>query len=256
MKCGENRVLNKWSESEEAKLREIVSDMMASAPHDGKFKGPIINWTVVSEKMNGVRSRIQCRYKWNKLVKRASAERASYMSQDNKLWLLRKIQSLGFPTVDSIDWNYIVHLYDEESKNLSDNENKSSHHDNWGASDFKIGFEKMKSEIKDHRKLPLPDILQRLINDICIRHGRSPPTSDIHNEHQSQSHHQQANMIPLTSASGPMQFQSDRQSHLTEMQNGVHDEDEATSIANAAVAAVSAGVHGDDAQPQEYSLWR
>ena len=37
----------------------------------------------------------------------------------------------------------------------------------------------------------------------------------------------------------------------------VHDEeDDATSIANAAVAAVSASVNGDDTQQQEYSLWR
>ena len=76
VKCGENRVSNKWSEEEERKLRDIVTDMVAHIGDDNKLKAPTINWTIVSERMNGVRSRIQCRYKWNKLVKRASAAKA------------------------------------------------------------------------------------------------------------------------------------------------------------------------------------
>lgn len=59
LKCGQDRNTNKWSVEEERILEDIV----------GSMEG-VVNWTKVSELMNGKRSRIQCRYKWNKIVKR------------------------------------------------------------------------------------------------------------------------------------------------------------------------------------------
>ncbi|KAK9464663.1 hypothetical protein V1512DRAFT_267869 [Lipomyces arxii] len=61
VKCGTSRGQNKWSVEEERKLVEIVNRIRFSEP------GADINWTVVSERMGGIRSRIQCRYKWKKL---------------------------------------------------------------------------------------------------------------------------------------------------------------------------------------------
>lgn len=60
LKCGQERKTNAWSPEEEEMLNKIVTGLA------GK-----INWTAVSEQMQGRRSRIQCRYKWNKLQKRA-----------------------------------------------------------------------------------------------------------------------------------------------------------------------------------------
>lgn len=61
LKCGQERNTNKWSAEEEKLLESIVNNIEGT-----------VNWTKVSELMNGKRSRIQCRYKWNKIVKRAS----------------------------------------------------------------------------------------------------------------------------------------------------------------------------------------
>ncbi|KAK9389649.1 hypothetical protein V1515DRAFT_279159 [Lipomyces mesembrius] len=63
VKCGTNRGQNKWSADEENKLIEVVNGIRF-----GDTSGDI-NWTAVSEKMGGIRSRIQCRYKWKKLNK-------------------------------------------------------------------------------------------------------------------------------------------------------------------------------------------
>ncbi|KAK9368745.1 hypothetical protein V1509DRAFT_622676 [Lipomyces kononenkoae] len=63
VKCGTNRGQNKWSVDEENKLIEVVNSIRFGDP------SAEINWTAVSEKMGGIRSRIQCRYKWKKLNK-------------------------------------------------------------------------------------------------------------------------------------------------------------------------------------------
>ncbi|KAK9241267.1 hypothetical protein V1525DRAFT_368311 [Lipomyces kononenkoae] len=63
VKCGANRGQNKWSVDEENKLIEVVNSIRFGDPSAD------INWTAVSEKMGGIRSRIQCRYKWKKLNK-------------------------------------------------------------------------------------------------------------------------------------------------------------------------------------------
>ncbi|KAK9448368.1 uncharacterized protein V1518DRAFT_418781 [Limtongia smithiae] len=61
VKCGESRGQNKWNPEEEEKLATIVQQIKFADPNAD------INWTVVSERMGGIRSRIQCRYKWKKL---------------------------------------------------------------------------------------------------------------------------------------------------------------------------------------------
>lgn len=249
VKCGENRVLNKWSEEEERKLKEIITDMISNM--SGDKKGPIINWTVVSERMNGVRSRIQCRYKWNKLIKRESAVRASYMNQETRLWLFQKLQRLGFPTVDSIDWNYIAHLYNEEHKPLNGKKNESQ--ETWMATDFMVGFDRMKSEIKDHRKLSLAEVLDRLIEDYYIRQGEIPPRAQSQRNDKQDINALNHNVsLGLPGDHESPSYSSARPIHP--VQGQVQDED-ATSIANAAVAAVSASVN-DDTHNQEYGIWR
>lgn len=68
IKCGDKRKTNKWDGDEEERLRKAVAQAQASSEKPG------INWTKVSELMDGTRSRIQCRYKWLKLVKRGRAK--------------------------------------------------------------------------------------------------------------------------------------------------------------------------------------
>ena len=250
VKCGDNRVLNKWSEEEERKLKDIVSDMLENSSTENKRKGNAINWTVVSERMDGVRSRIQCRYKWNKLLKRSSAQKASLMNTETRLWLLQKIQRLGFPSVDNIDWDYLLHLFMEERKALPPAESRFDKLIDMSAADFKMAFEKLVSDRKDLAKMTLLQLLDHLIGDVYMAHG--PVSTAIPNG--TQGSQAQPPSLPLHrhDVSTPSNYATtDR--HVQE--HPIPDDD-ATSIANAAVAAVSVGVNGEDPQTHEYNLWR
>lgn len=55
---GENRKKSNWTQDEVDKLMAIVDEQLAVVS--------TVNWTLVAEKM-GTRSRIQCRYKWNRM---------------------------------------------------------------------------------------------------------------------------------------------------------------------------------------------
>lgn len=209
IKCGDNRAAHMWSEEEETSLRNIVMDMINKENISEK---PIkINWTLVSEQMNGVRSRIQCRYKWNKLLKRESLARIAVMDSATKLWLLNKIAEMNAPDIEAIDWDYLVQMHHEKPKER----NKIL----WTTGDFKIAFEKMKRTVRE-KNLSLDSLLSKLI-------------SNLHDDNNRKPQHEMLRAKPRN-----------------------HEEEEAASVANAAVAAVSSGVTSQDAQPQEYSLWR
>lgn len=219
VKCGDNRASNKWSEQEETALREIVMEMLTDESAN-KGKPILINWTLVSERMNGLRSRIQCRYKWNKLLRRESRSRVAMMDTDTKLWLANRIMESNFADIDSIDWVYILHLYHEEHKGEPEVL--------WTLSDFKVGFEKMKSLVRDNKNLPLHTLLSKLI----------------------------ASLYELTSGEAKKNDKSIPYDLEPKRERPTEDEMEAASVANAAVAAVSSGATEQESQHQEYSLWR
>lgn len=216
IKCGDNRASNKWSDEEERKLKDVVMEMITSE-HTIKDKPISINWTLVSERMNGVRSRIQCRYKWNKLLRHESLSRVLLMDTETKLWLFNRLLESNFADADTVDWDYILHMYHEEHKG-------SKKGILWTTADFKVGFEKMKSGVRDHKNLPLHVVLSKLIASVYDSNG------DI-----------------LEKVKSPRTYEEPKRHTV---------EDEAASIANAAVAAVSSGVNEQEAQHQEYSLWR
>lgn len=215
VKCGENRALHKWSEEEERLLKNIVVEMITD---DNGDKPVSINWTLVSEKMNGVRSRIQCRYKWNKLLRRESLTRVELMDSDTKIWLISRLLEANFPQLEAIDWDYVLHLYHEWVK---DAKNKDLL---WTTTDLKVSFEQMKSRVKDHKNLSLHTILTKILLALYEETGTD------RNE--------------VVCATELVKRETPR------------SQDHAESIANAAVAAVSTGVNEEDAQQQEYSLWR
>ncbi|KAF8424177.1 hypothetical protein EV426DRAFT_106229 [Tirmania nivea] len=74
VKCGQGRREKEWTEEEEEKLREVVGEVREALRQAVEARGEALeaevepNWTVVSEKMGGWRSRIQCRYKWSKML--------------------------------------------------------------------------------------------------------------------------------------------------------------------------------------------
>lgn len=227
IKCGSNRVMNKWSEEEEQSLKNIVMEMITSESQTDK---PIlINWTIVSERMNGVRSRIQCRYKWNKLLRRESLSRISMMDGSIKLWILNLILESNVTDPEAIDWDYIVHLYHEMHKE----KNKIL----WTAADFKVAFEKMRGSVKDSKNLPLQTAITKIINSLyqATTQEENPPRN-IHPAQKAINSYEELR---------PKPFDQSRSA-----------EHEAALVANAAVAAVTSTVSMQDAHHQEYSLWR
>lgn len=72
---------------------------------------PTINWTTISELMGGTRSRIQCRYKWKKIMKNESVKKLREMGHDTKLWMLYSIKRLSEndPNIEAnLDWNALA----------------------------------------------------------------------------------------------------------------------------------------------------
>lgn len=190
--------------------------------------------------MNGVRSRIQCRYKWNKFMKKKATLRSSYMDPRTKHWLVQKIQSLGFLTRDAVDWDYIAHLYGEKDQITPvDGENV------WSSSDFKAVFEKMETEVRDYKKRRLVEV----VDELDSLYGKFPNREDEQLTKNGTGHVQP----PTGHGNNNSAYASERQ--LTGAESNHNDVDDATTIANAAVAAV-ATVNSEDVQQQEYSLWR
>lgn len=214
LKCGENRTMNQWSKEEEDLLKQIVLKMHAIEVT--KDKPSPINWTLVSEKMNGVRSRIQCRYKWNKLVRRDLLARVALMGSSTKVWLLNCILDLDVHDQEGIDWEYIAQSYQSEHK-----EEKGKNQ--WNAADFQVAFESLRNSVRDHKNLPLHSVISKLLGLVYQMPG---PDED--------------------------------QTVATELRPKEVSaaEQEAASVANATVASVSSRINGQDAQQQEYSLWR
>ncbi|KAK6456319.1 uncharacterized protein RJT20DRAFT_128174 [Scheffersomyces xylosifermentans] len=240
VKCGENRTLNKWSEEEENSLKQIVTEMLQQL---GDKEKESINWTIVSERMHGVRSRIQCRYKWSKLVKRESALRATYMNLETKTWLLHRLQRIGVQSFEEINWAEVARSYREE--------HPKTQHDadyDWDEHDFKASFEKIRSEIRDHKRLQFDVLLSRLLEDIHSRSKVMDPK--LYGDDQRDEILKQ---LRVHKDSVRKQYINDGKEKSSQDKLDPNDPE---SIANAAVAAVSSGVEGVDAQQQAYSLWR
>ncbi|GAV26784.1 hypothetical protein PMKS-000240 [Pichia membranifaciens] len=150
VKCGSKRNVNQWTIQEEFKLKSIVTKVLEqerqklreeglknaslgdadgkSADGKGPTRGgstqesllkqareaqvsPTINWTTISELMGGTRSRIQCRYKWKKIMKNESVKKLREMGHDTKLWMLYSIKRLSVndPNIEAnLDWNALA----------------------------------------------------------------------------------------------------------------------------------------------------
>ncbi|KAG7692768.1 hypothetical protein KL933_004274 [Ogataea haglerorum] len=153
VKCGNNRLRHKWSLEEEDKLRTVIHGMLREQTANSESMGvePVINWTLVSERMGGTRSRIQCRYKWNKLVKREAGNRARSVDLETRNWLLARLREIwNREGTDSIDWDTLASLHPSNV---------------WSGVDFKKCFEKMKSTVPGYKKKPFIEIVDTLLQE-------------------------------------------------------------------------------------------
>lgn len=143
VKCGGNRAANRWSAEEEEMLKRVIHQMIDEAnrqyepmmddnnqipdlengengeknndqsesggllPHikqGGVNFKDAINWTQVSERMNGTRSRIQCRYKWNKLIRKEALDKIDVRDPQEFRWIFERLKMLGYNDESIIDW--------------------------------------------------------------------------------------------------------------------------------------------------------
>lgn len=123
VKCGENRLRNKWDAEEEEKLREAVAFVISEHPDNE------INWTAVSDRMNGTRSRIQCRYKWNKMMKRATIAKIDAMMTQDNLLLIKYLLDNGYEDESQVDWDGFAAM---DSRGF------------WSGSELQMAFERLK----------------------------------------------------------------------------------------------------------------
>ncbi|VVT47013.1 uncharacterized protein SAPINGB_P001500 [Magnusiomyces paraingens] len=148
VKCGSNRVQNKWSQLEEQRLREAVSQVMSQSTDTD------INWTLVSEHMGGTRSRIQCRYKWNKIMKRATTAKIEAMMNDDKLSLLRYILENGYEDESQVDWEGFAAM---DSRGF------------WSGKELQMAFDRLKYNTVDPVNRPFRSLVQDLFEDLAMQ---------------------------------------------------------------------------------------
>ncbi|CAG97986.1 DNA-binding protein REB1 [Kluyveromyces lactis] len=108
----------------------------------------IINWTVVSEQMGGSRSRIQCRYKWNKLLKKEALNKIKNISDDDKFWLLTKLRDMGFTEDSQVDW--------EELSTLMPGRR-------WTGTELKLLYEKVRTTVRQYKRKTINVICKELV---------------------------------------------------------------------------------------------
>ncbi|KAG0683624.1 hypothetical protein C6P42_000652 [Pichia californica] len=157
VKCGSKRNVNQWTIQEELVLKDIVWKILEAEKEklrkeeekffrskeqmekevDDRIRQtreaqvcPTINWTTVSEMMGGTRSRIQCRYKWKKIMKNESLEKLREMNHDTKMWMLRSIKRLSHddPNIEAnLDWDALALSIPEIGMKIEDEEEGEEH---------------------------------------------------------------------------------------------------------------------------------
>ncbi|AMD20977.1 HEL304Cp [Eremothecium sinecaudum] len=201
IKCGTDRVSNKWSPEEEEKLKNVITEILDNAAkggieeredsyeggddipnsrsagkalgHDldmvsvanmgsessdkmgsllsgkGNASRDIINWTIVSERMGGRRSRIQCRYKWNKLLKKEAMNKIKSINDEDKMWLLVKLKDLGFTEDLQVDWEELAALMPGRR---------------WTGTELKLCYEKLRTSVRHYKKKSISEICKELVD--------------------------------------------------------------------------------------------
>lgn len=158
VKCGSVRNVNKWTKEEEEKMKGIIAQILKdegekiwknvnNGDEESMLKqvreaqvSPTINWTVISELMGGTRSRIQCRYKWKKIMKMESLEKLQSFDRFTKLWMLEQLKALSMedPHIESnLDWNALA-------LSVPRNEDKQIQ---WNGVDLSTCFQRMKGTV-------------------------------------------------------------------------------------------------------------
>lgn len=175
--CGDNKRNAEWDQDEEHQLKEIMQECRAKIVEDNRRSGNIstdnvdhlIDWNIVSRKLNHTRSRIQCRSKWNQIQKRSESDGEAQVSQqpissswriedaevqvrvlsaEEKLQLLKTIRETEASREGKIPWNLIRHELKEDNKRMT----------------WKVCFKLLKERVEGYKEMKFRDILDHLID--------------------------------------------------------------------------------------------
>ncbi|KAH0559898.1 hypothetical protein GP486_003581 [Trichoglossum hirsutum] len=214
LKCGEARKRDVWTEQEENQLRQHVREVIAllgrekapdaSASRENVLsdeevdrKASLVNWTVISEKMGGTRSRIQCSYKWKKLQKTAAREQEQAIAEQNKIevepqpkktWRAKKAEGNFFKMLPGDKYELLKALKDSgtyEEKNIPWKLVGSPEFcKTWNLTDRKTAYKFLKQSVPNHENMTLQDIVSELLKgleqlqpDLLSMHFIPPPVS-------------------------------------------------------------------------------
>lgn len=154
----DKQLSNKWDKNEEIKLKKIVkiylNEIVTNNNIDGdpfkneKLFNKLINWTDVSQLMGHTRSRVQCRYKWNKLLQRDLKKKIQDMNSDDMSWIFHQLKD--YKTFKEIDW--------EQISKKSNNK--------WSTKELKLCYDRQIKKIKDYKILALSELTKQVLDNL------------------------------------------------------------------------------------------
>lgn len=192
--CGGNRRTDIWDKEEEEQLKIAVKECLQAIREERRRttgssaidvdEETLLDWQKVSEKMNHVRSRLQCSYKWRKLkalnesdgedpVANAPISNSwrfedaqmsvQTMTAEEKLRLLRTIRDSGASKEGKIPWASIRHKMGEMGKRMA----------------WKLCYRKLKEKLPGHEDMKFREIIERLVDIFEAAAPNEPEGFDI-----------------------------------------------------------------------------
>jgi len=172
--CGDNMRKDRWDKDEEDQLRIAVAECIAAIRRSSGAQTvdeeSLIDWNMVSKKMNHTRSRLQCSMKWKKIKEREESDEedkvatapisstpwrlseardeARTLSATEKLRLLIAIRESGAAREGKIPWSLIRDELDAKGKRMT----------------WRVCFRNLKNRVPGHENMRFQDIVEELID--------------------------------------------------------------------------------------------
>jgi len=193
---GENRVTDVWTETEERALLSAVHDCVQKLNEDHEEQHGILkdydawkflNWQMVSDRMGGRRSRLQCSYKFKKLHERqgqisghvegeiaasTAVDQSSETPEKRSSWRVDQAQKNWRKMLPGDKYRILQDIVDSETIEeanipwtLIAKRNKGSY---WTTMDRKVAFSRMRDLV--HEQDSLEDLLNALKDYFRVHH--------------------------------------------------------------------------------------
>jgi hypothetical protein len=191
--CGDNMRKDAWDKEEEERFKEVVQECIemvremkrvSTDPRDkAKSDDSLVDWNVVSQKMDHTRSRLQCINKWKKIKDREEVvvddpvlakpisetwriEEAEHvarkMKAKEKLLLLYAVRESGAGREGKIPWKRVQEDVPGKPRKMA----------------MRVAFRQMRQHIEDNEDMALQDIVDLLIDAFEASVPAEPPGFD------------------------------------------------------------------------------